>query len=257
MARMMRSAATPGRARRLLQRFQETDVRNVLPSISVPTLVLSREAGQPEARAWIASQIPGARQVTLPGKDFMPWFGDLQAVIDAIGQFLGVERATDARSRFLATVLFTDVVDSTRRAAELGDAAWRELIDRHHGIVRDRLSRFGGREQDTAGDGFFAVFDAPADAVRCARAIAEAVRVVGLEIRAGVHTGECHMADGKVAGLAVSIGARIAGEAPPSGIVVSSTVKELVVGSGLAFEDAGEHELKGVPDRWRLYRVVG
>jgi class 3 adenylate cyclase/pimeloyl-ACP methyl ester carboxylesterase len=257
VTRSMRAAATPARARRLVQRFQETDVRDILSSISVPTLILAREGGRPEARSWVASQIPGSTEITLDGRDFMPWFGDLPAVIEAIGRFLGVERGVGTGSRFLATVLFTDIVDSTSRAAGLGDAAWGELIRRHHGIVRDRLSRFGGREQDTAGDGFFAVFDAPADAARCALAIAEAVRVVGLEVRAGVHTGECHMADGKVAGLAVSIGARIAGEAPPSGILVSSTVKELVAGSGLVFEDAGEHELKGVPDRWRLYRVTG
>jgi class 3 adenylate cyclase/pimeloyl-ACP methyl ester carboxylesterase len=257
VARMTRSAITPGRARRLLQRFQETDVRDVLPSISSPTLVLAREAGQPEARAWIASRIPGARQVTLPGKDFMPWFGDLRVVLEAIGRFLGVERDGGATGRFLATVLFTDVVDSTSRAAELGDALWRDLLERHHGIVRDRLARFGGREQDTAGDGFFAAFDAPADAVRCASSIVEAMSVIGLEVRIGIHTGEAQLVDRKVGGLAVTIGARVAGHAPPSGIVVTSTVKELVVGSGLTFEDAGEHELKGVPDRWRLYRVVG
>jgi class 3 adenylate cyclase/pimeloyl-ACP methyl ester carboxylesterase len=257
MARMMRAAITPARARRLLQRFQETDVREVLAAISVPTLILAREAGSLEYRTWLRSKLPGATLTTLPGQDLMPWFGDLRAVIDEIGRFLGIQHAVIGRDRFLATVLFTDIVDSTRRAAELGDAAWRDLIDAHHSIVRDRLSRFGGREIDTAGDGFFAVFDAPADAIRCGQAIVGAVPALGVDVRIGVHTGEGHLVDGKVGGLVTAIGARVAGLAPPSGILVSSTVKELVAGAGLAFEDAGEHELKGVPDRWRLYRVVG
>jgi class 3 adenylate cyclase len=257
MARMMRAAITPARARRLLQRFQETDVREVLAAISVPTLILAREAGSLEYRTWLRSKLPGATLTTLPGQDLMPWFGDLRAVIDEIGRFLGIQHAVIGRDRFLATVLFTDIVDSTRRAAELGDAAWRDLIDAHHSIVRDRLSRTGGREIDTAGDGFFAVFDAPADAIRCGQAIVGAVPALGVDVRIGVHTGEGHLVDGKVGGLVTAIGARVAGLAPPSGILVSSTVKELVAGAGLAFEDAGEHELKGVPDRWRLYRVVG
>jgi class 3 adenylate cyclase/pimeloyl-ACP methyl ester carboxylesterase len=257
MARMMRAAITPGRARRLFHRFQETDVRDVLSSVRVPTLILAREAGSPEYRSWLRSRIPDATLTTLPGRDYMPWFGDLRAVIDAIGGFLGVQHAAARGDRFLATVLFTDIVDSTRRAAQLGDAAWRDLLDAHHSIVRDRLSRFGGREVDTAGDGFFAAFDAPADAIRCGQAILGAVPALGIEVRIGVHTGEGHLVDGKVGGLVTAIGARVAGLAAPSDILVSSTVKELVAGSGLAFEDAGEHELKGVPDRWRLYRVVG
>jgi class 3 adenylate cyclase/pimeloyl-ACP methyl ester carboxylesterase len=257
MARMMRAAITPGRARRLVQRFQVTDAREVLPAISVPTLILVREAGSLEYQTWLRSTIPDATLTRLPGKDLMPWFGDLRAVIDAIGRFLRVEHAPGGSGRILATVLFTDIVDSTSRAAELGDSAWRDVVQVHHGLVRDRLARFGGREQDTAGDGFFASFDAPADAVRCALSIVEAVSVMGLEVRIGVHTGEGQLVDGKVGGLVVAIGARVAAQAAPSTILVTSTVRELVAGSGLAFEDAGEHELKGVPDRWRLYRVVG
>jgi class 3 adenylate cyclase len=170
-------------------------------------------------------------------------------------EFLGIDEPVSLDT-VLSTVLFTDIVDSTRIQAERGDREWRGLIERHHAAVRDLLERFQGLEQDTAGDGFFARFDGPARAIRCASAIAKAVRPLGIEVRAGLHTGECEIADGKCSGLAVSIGARVMAHAGPSEVLVSQTVKDLVAGSGLTFADAGEHELKGVPDRWRLYRVV-
>jgi class 3 adenylate cyclase len=186
----------------------------------------------------------------------MPWFGDTAGLLEEIRSFLGVTPAPSTPDRFLATVLFTDIVGSTAKAAEYGDARWRSLVAEHHRLVRGLLVRHGGREMDTAGDGFYAVFDAPGNAVRCALAACAAMPHVGLEIRAGVHMGEVHLADGKYAGIAVAIGARVSAEAGPSEVLVSRTVKDLTAGSGLVFEDAGEHELKGIPDRWRLYRVA-
>jgi class 3 adenylate cyclase len=170
--------------------------------------------------------------------------------------FRGIHDDEAEFDRVLATVLFTDLIGSTDKAAELGDRGWRELLERHHAVVRAMLGRFRGTEIDTAGDGFLATFDGPARAVRCAQAIVSAVQPLGLEIRAGLHTGEVETIDGKVGGIAVHIGARVAAMARPSDVLVSSTVKDLVAGSGLTFEDAGEHELKGIPDRWHLYRVV-
>jgi class 3 adenylate cyclase len=189
--------------------------------------------------------------------DFPPYLGEVKANIDAIEGFIASVHAAEAElDRVLATVLFTDIVGSTRKAAELGDRGWRQLLERHHGTVRGLLARYRGTEVDTAGDGFFATFDGPARAIRCAQAIVDAVRPLGIDIRAGVHTGEVEHIDGKLGGMAVNIGARVAALGQPSQVLASQTVKDLVAGSGLVFEDAGEHELKGVPDRWRLYRVT-
>ncbi len=184
------------------------------------------------------------------------WVGDTEPLLEEIQEFLTGVRGHVEPDRVLATVLFTDIVGSTERAAALGDRAWGDLAERHHAVMRSELERYRGREVDTAGDGFFATFDGPARAIRCACAMTEAVRELGLEIRAGLHTGEVEQIDGDIGGIAVNIGARVSAQAGPSEVLVSQTVKDLVAGSGLAFEDAGEHELKGVPDRWRLYRVV-
>jgi class 3 adenylate cyclase len=204
-----------------------------------------------------AALIPRAIVVELPGMDHECSAGPIAPIIDALEGFIaGLDGEQVRSSRRLATVLFTDVVGATARAAEIGDAAWRDLIAAHHVIVRRELARFSGTEIDTAGDGFFATFDGPARAVHCAKAIGSRVRDLGIEVRAGVHTGEIEAVNGKVGGIAVHIGARIAALAGPSEVLASSTVKDLTAGSGLVFEDAGEHELKGVPDRWRLYRVT-
>jgi class 3 adenylate cyclase len=254
MAKMQRGSVTPSRAARLLRAWTETDVRNLLPSISAPALVLARPTTADEG-AFVASLIPRAQFSVLPGPDHMPWFGDMHAVLAVVRAFLGVEPAIPTPDRFVTTVLFTDIVDSTRRSALIGDNRWSAISAEHHRLVRGLLARHGGNEMDTAGDGFYATFDSPGNAVRCAREAIDAVRVLGLEIRAGVHTGEVHFADGKCQGFAVTIGARIAGLAAASQVLVSRTVKDLTAGSGLAFESVGEHDLKGVSDRWLLYRL--
>jgi class 3 adenylate cyclase len=209
------------------------------------------------ATPWVAAQIPGAGFVELPiERHFV--LGRDEAFFREVDGFLRTIRdQEEAFDRVLATVLFTDIVGSTERAATLGDIAWRELLQRHHGVARAMLARFRGTEVDTAGDGFFATFDGPARAVRAAQAIIEGLRPLGLDVRAGVHTGEVQTIDAKVGGMGVVIGARIGALSGPGEVLVSSTVKDLTAGSGLVFEDAGEHELKGVPDRWRLYRVLG
>jgi class 3 adenylate cyclase/pimeloyl-ACP methyl ester carboxylesterase len=255
MAKMQRGSVTPQRARALYQAWAETDVRDVLPAVRVPTLVLSR-GGDPDEHRYVASLMPGARYRDLGGSDTMPWFGDTGKLVEAVRDFLGVEQVAARPERFLSTVLFTDIVGSTERAAAAGDARWRELVSGHHRLIRGLLARHGGVEMDTAGDGFYAAFDAPGDAVRCAIEAVGAVRALDLEIRAGLHTGEVQRVDGKHAGLAVAIGARVASKAGPSEVLASQTVKDLTAGSGLVFSDAGEHDLKGVPDRWRLYRVL-
>jgi class 3 adenylate cyclase len=199
--------------------------------------------------------MPTAEIREMPGD---AWRTDeFPAWAEEIRDFVGAERPPAALSTVLATVLFTDIVGSTQRSAELGDRAWKDLVERHHAVVRDSLHRLNGTEIDTAGDGFYATFDGPARAIQCALDITERVRDLGVEIRAGIHTGECEVIDGKVGGLAVSIGARVAANAGPSEVLVSQTVKDLTAGSGLTFEDAGDHELKGVPGRWHLYRVIG
>jgi pimeloyl-ACP methyl ester carboxylesterase len=258
--RLFRSAATPGALAALERMNLDIDIRGVLPSIHVPTLVLNRtndSVADVEAVRDLASRIPGARFVEFPGDAHVFFQGpDPEEVTAEIQEFVTGSRPALGGDRALATILFTDIVGSTNKAAELGDRAWRDLVERHHKIVRELLARSRGVEMDTAGDGFFATFDGPARAVRCALAAIEAVRPLGIEIRAGVHTGEVETIDAKAGGIAVIIGARISASAGTSEVLVSSTVKELVAGSGLAFEDAGEHELKGVPDRWRLYRVM-
>jgi class 3 adenylate cyclase/pimeloyl-ACP methyl ester carboxylesterase len=258
-AAFMRMGGSPGSNIALERMNFQIDVRAVLPTIRVPTLVIHREGDRDITApgSYIADRIPGSKLVVLPGNDHIPWFGDAEAVLGELERFVNSVRDEEAElSRVLATVLFTDIVGSTARATALGDRAWRDLLERHHARVRTLIARYRGTEVDTAGDGFFATFDGPARAIRCAQAIANAVRPLGLEVRAGLHTGECEIIDGKVGGIAVVIGARVGALAGPSEVLVSQTVKDLVAGSGVAFESAGDHELKGVPDRWRVYRVV-
>jgi class 3 adenylate cyclase len=259
-ARVLRLSVSPGGVRDYMRMNLDVDVCGVLDSIRVPTLVLHRtELQRLDIRGarYLAEHIRGARLVELPGRNFAPAVGDAEALVAEIARFCADIQSGEWEAaepeRMLATVLFTDIVGSTDKLAELGDRAWRKLLDGHHTAVRRQLSRFRGIEMDTAGDGFFARFDGPARAVRCAQAISDDVRKLGIQLRAGLHTGECELVDGKVAGIAVSIGARIAAAAEPGEVLVSSTVKDLVAGSGLAFEDRGTHELKGVPGEWRLY----
>ena len=259
-ATYLRVAASPGTAVVLNQMERDTDVRHILPTVQVPTLVLHRTGDRyypvDEGR-YLAARIPGARFVELDGSGHGPWDGDVEVLVSQIEGFMDSVRGEEAEfDRVLATILFTDFVDSTERAAEVGDRAWGDLVERHHAVVRAMLARYHGIEVDTAGDGFFATFDGPARAIRCARSVVDAVKPLGIEVRAGVHTGEVESIDEKVGGIAVSIGSRVGALAGPSDVLVSQTVKDLVAGSGLEFEDRGEHELKGVPDRWRLYRVA-
>jgi class 3 adenylate cyclase len=258
VARLDRHFMAPSTGGEWSRTENETDVTDILPVLSCPTLLLDHEAsltGAGESR-YVQSLIPGAELALIHGDPYTLVFSDRAAVAEAIRAFLGVERTPVAVDTVLSSVLFTDIVGSTEKQASLGDRAWNELVGGHHAIVRDSLERWRGIENDTAGDGFFATFDGPARAVRCALDVIDRVRDLGIEIRAGVHTGECEVIDGKHAGLAVTIGARIASIAAPSEVLVSRTVKDLTAGSGFAFEDAGEYELKGVPDRWRLYRLM-
>jgi class 3 adenylate cyclase len=251
----MRLSASPAAAADLERMHYEMDVREVLPAIHVPTLVLASDPNIEVATA-MASTIPGAEMVHIRASG--PTVMDNPApYLEQIGRFIRRIQGEEADlDRVLATVLFTDIVGSTAKSAELGDRAWRDMVQRHHALIRGLIGRWRGREMDTAGDGFFASFDGPARAIRCALAVVAAVRSLGLEVRAGLHTGECEIVDGKVAGLTVNIGARVAAHAGASEVLVSQTVKDLVAGSNIQFEDAGEHDLKGVPGRWRLYRVV-
>jgi pimeloyl-ACP methyl ester carboxylesterase len=258
MARFERAAASPRAARAHLDWIYEVDVRPVARSLRVPTLVLHREGDRlihVASGRWLARNVPGARYVEQPGDDHMPWLGDAAGLLDEIQHFLTGSRGAVETDRVLATVLFTDIVGSTGQAVRLGDRRWRELLDRHHTAVRSELTRFGGREINTAGDSFLAAFDGPARAIRCAVSIRDAVRPLDVEIRAGVHTGECERAGDDLAGIAVHIGARVLAQATPSEVLVSSTVKDLVAGSGLRFRDRGAHALKGVPGEWRLFAV--
>jgi class 3 adenylate cyclase len=261
VADYMRQSASPGAALALGRMNRGMDARTAASAIHVPTLVLAREGDLDyavEETRWIADHIRGARFVSHEGDDHFIFLGDQEPLLDEIEGFVAEVRGREADlDRVLATVLFTDIVGSTAKAAELGDKGWRDLVERHHGVVRALLGRFRGTEVDTAGDGFFATFDGPARAVRCAEAIRDAVTDLGIEVRAGVHTGEVETIAGKTGGIAVNVGARIAALAGPSEVLVSFTVKGLVGGSGLVFEDAGEHELKGIPDRWQIYRLVG
>jgi len=256
-ARLQRHWVAPGDALELTRRYYATDIRPILPTITVPTLCLAREfeEGTDEAE-YVAGAIPGAELAILPGSERYSAAGDTAALVAAIREFVGVAPQADRSGGELRAVLFTDIVGSTETAFRLGVDAWKTLLERHHALVRRELAAFGGTEVDTAGDGFYATFAGPASAARCAEVIARAVRDLGIEIRAGVHVGECEVIDGHLGGPTASIGARVGALAGPSEVLVSQTVKDLVAGSGLVFEDAGEHELKGVPDRWRLYRVV-
>jgi class 3 adenylate cyclase len=258
--RVERMGASPAAAMALRRMNGQIDVRDVVPVIAVPTLVLHRAGDRDssiEEGRYLASRIPGARFVELAGDDHFPWAGDQDALLDEVEEFLTGVRPGPEHDRVLSTVLFTDIVGSTETVTRLGDQAWRDLVERHHAIVRSLLGRYRGNEVDTAGDGFFATFDGPARAVKCAASIADAVKPLGIQIRAGVHTGEVETVAGKAGGVAVVIGSRIGSIAGPSQVLASQTVKDLTTGSGIAYQDAGEHELKGVPDRWRLYQVVG
>jgi class 3 adenylate cyclase/pimeloyl-ACP methyl ester carboxylesterase len=255
-ARQSRNACTPDVALQLNEMWFETDVRGVLEAVTVPTLLLVHEerTSSVEEAQFIASRMPAAEVRLMPGS---AWSVDeLPTWADQIREFVGMALPSADTETILATVLFTDVVGSTERQASLGDRAWRDLISRHHLIVREALERHHGVEIDTAGDGFYATFDGPARAVRCALELTERVRDLGMEIRIGIHTGECEIIDSKVGGISVTTGRRVAEHAGPSEVLVSQTVKDLVAGSGLTFEDAGKRELKGVPERWRLYRAV-
>jgi class 3 adenylate cyclase/pimeloyl-ACP methyl ester carboxylesterase len=260
LADYMRNAASPGAVDAFSRMNAGIDVRSALPAIHVPTLVLARDDDMDVPMVetkWMAEQIRGARFRSFPGDDHYIFLGNQDQLLDEIEAFVAGVRGQEADlDRMLATVMFTDIVDSTATAAELGDKGWRDLVERHHGLVRAMLGRFRGTEVDTAGDGFFATFDGPARGVRCAQAICEAVSDLGIAVRAGVHTGEVESIAGKVGGIAVNIGARIASLARPSEVLVSHTVEGLVSGSGLVFEDAGEHALKGVPGAWHLYRLA-
>ena len=257
-ARLLRMGSSPGAAVALLRMNAEMDVRHVLSAVRVPTLILHSigdRALDVRGSRFMAERIPGAKFVELPGTDHIPWGDDADAILDEIEEFLTGVRHGPEPDRVLATVLFTDIVGSTEKAAALGDRRWRDLLEGHHDLVRRELDRFRGREIDTAGDGFLATFDGPARGIRCARAVSDRVRALGLEVRAGLHTGEVEILDDRVSGLAVHIGARVAAAAGPGEVLVSSTVKDLVAGSGLHFQDRGLQTLKGVPGEWRLYAV--
>jgi len=239
--------------------YSQTDVRQILPAIHVPTLLLHRVDDPTEAvegARYVSGQIAGSKLVELPGADYAPWAGDQEQILDEIEEFLtGMRRGPDP-DRVLTTVLFTDIVGSTEKAAELGDRRWRELLASHNELVRTQLSRLRGTLVDIAGDGVMATFDGPARAVLCANTIVASVASLGLELRAGVHTGEVELIGRGIGGIGVHIGARVAALAAPGEVLVSSTVKDLVAGSGLTFEDRGNYQLKGVPGDWRLYAVV-
>jgi class 3 adenylate cyclase len=260
-ARFERLSASPGAAAALYHMTAEMDIRNILKNIQVPTLIVHR-AQHPtvpvEAAEYLADEIPGARLVVLPGTDALPYTptgGD--DIMDEVQEFLTGVRGDSPSDRVLATVLFTDIVESTRRVSELGDRAWRELLDRHDTTVRRQLDRYRGTEVKSVGDGFLATFDGPARAIQCALAVRDNLQPLGLDVRAGLHTGEVERRGEDVGGIAVHIGARVAALARPGEVLASSTVKDLVVGSGIEFEARGSHVLKGVPDEWRVFAVSG
>jgi class 3 adenylate cyclase/pimeloyl-ACP methyl ester carboxylesterase len=255
-ANMSRVSMSPAVAYALNRAYYETDLSEVLPAVRVPTLVLYRSIPHNEAAALeVAARIPSARAMRVSGTDFFSIYLSLD-IVDELEMFVAGEEAPVVPDSVLTTVMFTDLVASTERAAELGNEAWRDLLAQHHALVRRELRRFRGEERDTVGDGFFATFDGPARAIRCAHSVVRGMRELGLDVRAGVHTGECEVHEGKVAGIAVSIGARVAALAGAGDVLVSQTVRDLVSGSGLSFMERGEHELKGIPDTWRLYAVL-
>ena len=263
VARRARLSHSPAAVAAYLLPNLDLDVRDVLPSIRVPTLVMYRahpEFPREQSARYLAEHIPASRLVQLPGVEMPPALGDQEALFAELERFLSEATEEGAREtgpdRVLATILFTDLVDSTVRASELGDRRWRELVEQHYRLIRTQLGYFRGREMDTAGDGFFATFDGPARAIRCACAIRDGVRELGLEIRAGLHTGECELMEDKVGGIAVHIGARVASVAQPGEVLVSRTIRDLVAGSGIALDDRGEHSLKGVTGEWQLYAVT-
>jgi class 3 adenylate cyclase/alpha-beta hydrolase superfamily lysophospholipase len=257
-ARHLRLAASPGAGVALYRMNIEIDVRHILPTIKVPTLVLHRTGDRLMAvggARYIAGQIPHSRYVEQPGDDHIPWLGDADAVVGEIQEFLTGGRSASEADRILATVMFVDIAGSTERVAAVGDARWKDLLDSFHEHVRTEMTRFRGRVIDTAGDGVFASFDGPARAIRCASAVRNAAEMLGLTIRAGLHTGECQVAGDKITGIAVHIGARVATSAGPGEILITGTVRDLVAGSGLRFADRGAHTLKGVAGRWRLFAL--
>ena len=257
-ARVLRQGASPGAAIALYRMNIEIDIRAVLPTIRVPTLILHRSGDQlinVGNSRYMAEHIPNAKFLELEGVDHLPWFGNSDIVLDEIQEFLTGVRPGPVRETTLATILFVDIVGSTEKASALGDARWHDLLAGFHGLVKQELGRFRGRLINTVGDGVFASFDGPARAIRCACAIRDRSTALGTPVRAGLHTGECEVIDGKIAGIAVHIGARVAGQAQPDEVMVSSTVKDLVAGSGLSFSDARVHTLKGVPGEWRLFSV--
>jgi class 3 adenylate cyclase/pimeloyl-ACP methyl ester carboxylesterase len=258
-ANSLRVGASPAVAYALNRAYRETDLRDVLPAVRVPTLLLYRSLPDEEtmdATMDVASRIPNARMMRVSGNDYFGMFLSLD-IADEIERFVAGEEAPSVPESVLATVMFTDIVGSTDHAARIGDRAWRDLLARHHTIVRRELSRYRGHERDTAGDGFFATFDGPARAIGAAQAITNGVRTLGLEARIGIHVGECELHDDKIAGLAVNIGSRVASNAAASEVLVSQTVRDLVAGSGIMFGDRGIHELKGIPGSWQLFAVAG
>ena len=258
-ARLLRSGSSPAGASALLRLYTEIDVRAVLPTITAPTLVLHRTGDRlmpPAAGRAVAEGIPGTRMVELDGEDHLPMVGPEQ-ILDELEEFLTGQRTEREPDRMLATVMFTDIVDSTSRAVQLGDRGWRELVERHDELVRDAIDRHRGREIKTMGDGFLATFDGPARAIRAAISARDAVRSLDLEIRAGLHTGEVEVMSEDIGGIAVNIGARVGALAGPSEVLVSRTVTDLVAGSGLEFEQRGAHALKGVPGEWELFAACG
>lgn len=258
MAAYLRAAGSPGAVRAVMQMNREIDVRDILPAVRVPTLIVHRTGDRNiriEHARYMAERIPRAKLVELPGDDHVPWIGDSDLILDEVEEFLtGIRRGPEP-DRVLATVLFTDIAGATQKAVELGDRGWRQLLEEHHALVRRELGRFRGREIDTTGDGFLATFDGPGRAIRCAGAIVDAVKPLGLAVRAGLHTGECEIIGEKLSGIAVHIGARIVALALPGEVLVSSTVKDLVAGSGLRFKERGTHILRGVPGEWQLFVV--
>jgi len=253
-----RLTGTPTEVALQAQMDFETDVRDILRSIHVPTLVLCRTGSRPDESRYVADGIDGSTYVALPGSDHISIAGDVDQWLAEVETFVDrLEQSEVNLDRVLATVMFTDIAGSTARAASIGDRAWADLVRRHHERIARLVAQFRGRAIDQAGDGTLAAFDGPARAIRCAVACVRSVQDLGFAIRAGIHTGECQRDDGRLRGLAVHIGARVMTQAAPGEVLVSQTVRDLVAGSGLVFEEAGEHELKGVPDRWRLFKVAG
>jgi class 3 adenylate cyclase len=259
IAAYFRASASPGAAAAIMRMNRDIDVRHILSATHVPTLIIHR-TGDPVIEVgharYLAQHIPGAKLIELDEPLHTPWLGNRDVILDAVEQFLTGGHRVREPERLLATVLFADIVGSTERVAAIGDNPWRELLDEFYVQVREVLQHYRGREISTAGDGFFAAFDGPARAIRCANALGDAVRTLGIKVRCGIHTGECELIGRDLAGIAVHIGARVAALADPGEVLVSQTVRDLVAGSGLAFEDRGSHRLKGVPDEWHLFRAV-